>query len=177
MGTKCKNKNQNRRRLQIKTPAGDILKDDNSMRILGIIKNNRDSYDTHLASVSGRVSKVLTDIRPLIKNLDLKSRREIVYSKAASLATYGIELYAGQTNWACAKLTSILMKCNQEIYNRDYFKVSNKRICKDISVDVPTEISLKATVSFIQKIIWNKKPAQIYEKLRFNSKHRGCSAI
>ena len=69
------------------------------------------------------------------------------------------------------------MKCNKTIYNKDWFKVSNRKICRDILVDHPTEIMRKATLKMIHKTIWLRSPAQIYDKFKFNIRHRECSPI
>ena len=69
------------------------------------------------------------------------------------------------------------MKCSQDIYCKDWYRVSNRIIFKAISVDHPVKIIKKSTLKFVHKLIWTKTPTQHYEKLKFNSKHRECSTI
>ena len=109
--------------------------------------------------------------------MNLKTRRETIYAKATSLLLYGSELFTGQTEWTQRKITSILIKCNREIYRKNWFKVSNQKICRDILVDLPEEMLRKSTLRFFHKLVWNKKPIQLYENLKFNTKHRECSKI
>ena len=97
-------------RLIIKTTSNETIEDDKTMRILGYLKNSRDSYDSHLGLVSALVSKRLTELSPFLKHMTLKNRKEILYSKVASLLNYGIELYLRQTAWTIQKLTTIMMK-------------------------------------------------------------------
>ena len=175
--TRRKWKNNDNSKVTFKTKTGEKIIEVNALRILGFLKNNRDSYDSHLGVINGRVTQALQEIKPFMKLMDLKSRKEIVYSKVASIALYGVELYTGQTEWTLNKFTSILMKCNKTIYNRDWFKVSNRKICRDILVDHPTEIMRKATLKMIHKTIWLRSPAQIYDKFKFNTRHRECSSI
>ena len=109
--------------------------------------------------------------------MNLKTRREIIYAKAASLLLYSSELYTGQKEWTKYKITSILMKCNWEIYQKDWFRVSNHKICKEILVDHPEEIMKKSNLRFFHKIVWHQKPTQLFETLKFNTKHSECSRI
>ena len=55
--------------------------------------------DSHLCMIGGRVSSVLAELPPLLGLMPMKVRKEVVYSKAASLVLYGAELYTGMTNW------------------------------------------------------------------------------
>ena len=123
--TKAKNNTNDRSPVEFKTAEGETIREDNAIRILGFLKNNRDSYDSHLGQINGRVCKVLSEIRPYLKHMNLKTRRETIYAKAASLLLYGSELFTGQTEWTQRKITSILIKCNREIYRKNWFKVSN----------------------------------------------------
>ena len=109
--------------------------------------------------------------------MNLKTQRELIYSKAASIAMYGIKLYIWQYERTLTKISPILMKCNQAIFLSDFFLVSNSRICCQISVDLPSMIIKKSALRFIHKAIINKKPTQIFEKLRFNNHQRNCSKI
>ena len=81
------------RRLTIKTSGGDTVTDDKSIRILGFVKNSRDTYESHLGMISSIVNTKLDELKPLLKHMNLKNRREVVYSKVASNVTYGLELY------------------------------------------------------------------------------------
>ena len=67
-----------------------------SMKILGFVRKNRDLYFSHLGMVEAVVNTKLTEIQPSLKFMNLRTRREIIYSKIASTATYSIELYYGQ---------------------------------------------------------------------------------
>ena len=117
------------------------------------------------------------DISHLLKHMDLKTRKEVVYAKAGSIALYGAELFTGQNEWTQNRHTAILMRCNRSIYRKDWFRVSNRRICKDILVDLPQVMCRKATIQFFHKMIWIKKPNQLYEKSKFNIRHRECSKV
>ena len=141
------------------------------------MKKGRDSHDTHLNSVKGRVIKALMDLSPFLEYMDLKTRREVVYAKAGSIALYGAELYVGQTEWTLNRLTAILMRCDRSIFQKDWYRVSNRRICSEILVDLPITMCRKACVRFFHKMIWTRRPNQLYEKLKFNNRHRDCSKI
>ena len=124
--TKTKENNQNRNRVSFLTSKDERIEEDWSIKILGFHKNGRDSYDTHLNSVKGRVIRALTDISHLLKHMDLKTRKEVVYAKAGAIALYGAELFTAQSKWTRKKHTAILMRCNSSIYMKDWFRESNR---------------------------------------------------
>ena len=126
--TKTPENNQNRTRVSFMTSNNKMTQEDWSIKILGFHKNGRDSYNTHLNSVKGRVVKALMDISHLLKHMDLKTQKEVVYAKAGSIALYGAELFTGQNEWTQNRHTAILMRCNRSIHCKDWFRVSNKRI-------------------------------------------------
>ena len=91
-------KNSTNEKIKFNTSKGETIEEVNALRILGFLKNNRDSYDSHLGQVSACVTKVLADLKQFTKYMDLKTRKEVIYSKAASIALYRSELYTGQTD-------------------------------------------------------------------------------
>ena len=147
------------------------------MKILGFMRNARNNFDSHLAMVNSIVSKKLNELKPYLNLMNLKNRREVVYSKVASIAQYGYELCAGANQNTLQKLNTVLMKCNKAIFNKSYMRVSNDKICRDIKVDPPLTMCRKATVKLIHKILVDRTPMQLYEKIRFNNKHRKCSKL
>ena len=133
--------------------------------------------DSHLNMIGGQISNILAEISPLMKHMGQKTRNEIEYAKAASLVLYGSELFTGQSEWTRSRYTAIMMRCNRCIYHKDWFKVSNRRICDDIGIDQPDQICRKLTLRNFHKIIWHKAPPQIFNLVKFNNKHRDCSNL
>ena len=109
--------------------------------------------------------------------MNLKTRKEVIYSKVVSLIMYGSELYTGQTQWAESRVTSIILRCNRAIFRRDWFKVSNKKICKAISVETPDQLVKKSTLTMFHKLMWNQSPPQLFKKIKLNNNHRTCSKV
>ena len=133
--------------------------------------------DAHLNMVGGRVTQILNELAPLTKHMSLKTRKEIIQSKAISLLLYGAELIPSQNEWTKGRFSVLMMRCNRSIFRKDYFKVSNRRICKDIGTDTPDQTYKKLTLRQFHKMIWNQTPYQIYRRIRFNNNHRNCSKI
>ena len=147
------------------------------MKILGVWRNNRNSYDTHISKVAATTAKALDALKPLLKHMNLKTRKEVVTSKCKSIANYGLELLFGQSEWVMRKYTAISMKSNRAIYRKDHFKVSNRRICSEIGVDEPILACKKVALNFIHKLLRSQKPPQLYKMIKFNQNHRECSRI
>ena len=177
MMTKNPKNHQQGNNLRFTTSKGETITACNSMKILGFVKNNRDFMDSHLCMVGGRVTAILEELSPLLKHMSLKICKEVIYAKAASVLLYGAELYTGLTQWTTNKLTAILMRCNRAIFRKEWFKVSNRRICREINVDLPDQMCKKLTLKIFHKLIWSKSPPQLFNQLKFSNKHRDCSMI
>ena len=70
--TKHPAKRQNNAPISFMSPDGETIIESNSIKILGSIRNNRDSMDLHINMVSGRVNSVLTELSPLLGHMSLK---------------------------------------------------------------------------------------------------------
>ena len=103
--TRKKWKDKTDEKVKFKTKEGDSIREVNALRVLGFIKNNRDSYDSHLGQVNGRVVKTLAELKPYTKHMDQNTRKEIIYLKVTSIALYGYELFTGQTERTTSKFT------------------------------------------------------------------------
>ena len=165
------------KKITIKTPTGEVISEDKAIKILGIWKNKRDSYETHIDKIKGIVVKKLSEIYPYLRYMNLNTRRKIVYSKIASIIQYGMELYLGQNQRILDKITALFMRCNRAIFMRDHFKVSNRRICQEILVDTPEVMVKKSGIKFIHKLINSEAPTQLYRKIRLNNRMRKCTKL
>merc|ERR1711954_485179 len=174
----CTRKPRNeQRKLEIELKGNKPIKEVKAMKILGFWQNNKNSLNTQLGKVLAIAANNLDELRPLLKHLSMKNRREVINSKCTSVITYGLELYFGQTLWTRNRLTALIMRNNRAIYQKDYYKVSNRRICNEIGFDEPYILCKKAAYRFIHKTIRSQKPPQLYEMLKFNQNHRECSRI
>ena len=165
------------RRLELNGPNNTPIKESNAIKLLGIWRNNRNSYDTHLTYLSIATTKAINQLQPLLKHMSTKTRKEVISAKCASISNYGLELLYGQTDWTAKKLTAVKMKCNRAIYKGDTFKVSNRRICKEIQTDEPMIECKKAVFKFIHKVVRTQKPPQLFKFIKFNRIHRDCARI
>ena len=86
-------------------------------------------------------------------------------------------MYTNINQWTQRRLTATLMCCNRAIFCKEYFKVSNRRICLEIGVDQPDQMTKKMTLRSFHKMIWTKSPQQIYNLIQFNNRHRDCSKL
>ena len=61
------------KKITIKTPTGEIISEDKAIKILGIWKNKRDSYETHIDKIKGIVVKKLSEIYPYLRYMNLNT--------------------------------------------------------------------------------------------------------
>ena len=73
-------------KITINTTTGETVTDNKAIKILGFMRNSRDNYDAHFAMVNSVMNKKLAELKPFLTLMNLKSRRETVYSKIASIA-------------------------------------------------------------------------------------------
>ena len=66
--------------------------------------------------IKGPVCNQLSKLKPFVKFLSLKERRELIYSKALLIAKYGLEFYFGQTQAIKDSISAVLMKDKKAIY-------------------------------------------------------------
>ena len=98
--------------------------------------------------------------------MSLKTRKEIVQAKIGSLLLYGSPLYCGQTQEIRNNLTTQLMKLNRLIFNQNTYKMSNKRICKNIQVELPDQLIKKNTLNMIHKLVVKRETDSIAKRIR-----------
>ena len=100
--------------------------------------------------------------------MDLKQRREVIYSKALSIVNYGIALYTGQTEEIKDRMTALMMKGNRMIYYKPVLEsMKNKWICKQINVKTPRQLMAEAAAKEMHRIINTQAPPEIYKMLVF----------
>ena len=69
------------------------LTDDLAIKILGWWITPDNKLIHHLNKIKGPVFKTIAELKPYLAFIDLKERREVVYSKAISIAKYGLALF------------------------------------------------------------------------------------
>ena len=103
--------------------------------------------------------------------MNLKERKEVVYSKAISIAKYGLALFAGQTEEIKDKLTTIFMRGNKAIYGLPApFDTKNEWICRKISVKRPRQLIAGASAKVMHTIVNAQAPPEIFKILVFPRK-------
>ena len=112
-----------------------------------------------------------------MKYMSLKTRKEIVYAKIGSILLYGSPLYCGQTQEIRNNLTTQLMKLNRLIFNQNTYKMSNKRICKSIQVELPDQLIKKNTLNMIHKLVVKRETDSIAKRIRIQRHTRTLSKI
>merc|ERR1711954_513888 len=157
---------------------GDVINNDLSIKILGwwITPDNKLSH--HMAKVKGPIYKTLSEIKPYLGFLNIKQRREIIYSKALSILSYGLALYAGQTEEIKDKMTAIMMRGNRMIINGPILQnTKNEIICKQAGVKTPRQLMAEAAAKVMHTIINTKAPPVLYKMLVFPTYFRRAAKI
>ena len=169
---------ENRHRKLTLNLGNDVIKNDLSIKILGwwITPDNKLSH--HMAKVKGPIYKTLSEIKPYLGFLNIKQRREIIYSKALSILSYGLALYAGQTEEVKDKMTAIMMRGNRMIINGPILQnTKNEIICKQAGVKTPRQLMAEAATKVMHTIINTQAPPVLFKQLVFPTYFRRAAKI
>ena len=69
------------------------------------------------------------------------------------------------------------MKLNRLIYMNNTYKMSNRKICKLINVEMPDQMIKKNTLNLMHKLMIKKKPQSISNRIRENRHSRRSAKI
>ena len=88
------------------------------MKVLGWWVSPNGHMTHHINKIRGQVCYNIAQLKPYLGYLSIKERRELIYSKALSIAKYGLELYIGQTQTVKDSLSALFMRGNRAIFGR-----------------------------------------------------------
>ena len=164
-------------KLEIKINDGEKKSDDKAIKILGWWVNQQMNLKTNLMKMKGIVNMKICQLKPYLQYMTMKQRKEIVYSKIGSTIMYGLPLYCGQNQQIRNDLSVLLMKINKTIFQGNTYKISNRKICKQIDVDLPDQLLKKATINLLHKMLTKKMTKSILKLLRTTRNNRRCTKL
>ena len=94
-------------------------------------------------------------------------------AKVKPIATYGSQLVLGQSQQIIQRACALIMRVNRAMFVNTQGLRSTTAICKALNIDEPRQELVKASFSHIHKIIENKKPKQIIDKLKLPNRKTG----
>ena len=151
---------------------------DLSIKILGWWISPDLKLNHHISKIKGPIYRTLAEIKPYVKFMSLKLRREIVYSKAVSIINYGLALYSGQCEEIKDRMTTIIMKANRLIYNQPILdKTKNEWLCKKIGVKTPRQLMAEAAAKAMHSVINTQQPPEIFKLLVFPKHFRKAAQV
>ena len=170
-----KHEKEEKEKLTIKTENNKIIKEDETLKILGFQQNRNNTMDSHLNATAAKVGMNIANLKPALPYLSEKNRKEIITSKIKSIALYGIQIMIGQNQQILHKAESIIMRINRLMTSNPEGLRSDEAICKYVGVDQPRQDILKSNFLMIHKILEKMKPDQIINHLNFPN--RICGQI
>ena len=158
--------------ISIITEHNEIISCDKQVKVLGWWSNTKNTMDTHLARTKSIVHQQLFIKKTALQYLNLDQRKEIIRAKVISKIQYGLCFFAGQTEAIKAGISALIMYCYRRILNENTYKMRNKKICKKIGMETPTQLISKSALTFLQKILHFKMPLDIISLFRFSRLER-----
>ena len=165
-------------RFELKVTEKETIKDDLAVKVLGwwVAPNGQMNY--HLNKIRGQVCHNIAKIKPYLSYMSIKERKVLIYSKALSVASYGLELYIGQNQCVKNSLSALFMRGNRAIYGRPLPADTNTEwICSQIGVKTPKQLIIEAALKTIHRVVNCQKPPQLYNFLEFPRFFRKASNI
>merc|ERR1711954_262812 len=104
-------------------------------------------------------------LKPALNFMSPDLRKMIINAKVKPIATYGSQLVLGQSQQVIQRACALIMRVNRAMFVNTQGLRSTTAICKALNIDEPRQELVKASFSHIHKIIENKKPKQISDKL------------
>ena len=149
----------------IMTHKGNIITGKKKVKILGVKFNSRNTMETHVSSLASNIGMKYKELKPIIKDADLKDRKLILTAKLTSTVLYAAPLFLGEST-SCKKWhQDILMRINKWIFSKPTYMVNHEAICSEINLGTPNQTILKAHVKHITKILYEKEVHPILEQL------------
>ena len=167
------NKREDDFKIRIKIDAATQVQESETIKILGFILNRRNTLDSHLNAVASKIGLALSKLKPALSFMSSDLRKRIVTAKVKPIATYGSQLVLGQSQNIIQRACALIMRANRAMFTNIDGLRSTSAICNKLKIDEPRQELVKACFSHIHKIIENKKPQQIVDKLKLPSRSSG----
>ena len=140
---------------------GNIIEQQNTIKVLGYIINQKNDMESHISALYGKISHTYNNIKGAIPYLNEKNKKIIIDSKLRGQINLTLPLIINQTQRVQYKMEVLLMRINKWIYGKSVFRKENKEICKIIDKHLPEQEILQSSAKFIQKIMSKKEGSSI----------------
>ena len=149
------------------------VKQQNQVKILGFITNKRGNNDCQISKIVSEISNMFNVANKNRKYMNEKTRRAFVNSHIMGRLNYNMPIIAAGTNCQRARIVKLMHQAARFIRNDYCFRESIHSIMRSIEWKMPVEIIEEASAKYMQKVIYNKKPIDIYNEIKM-PRTRAC---
>ena len=154
------------RMISIKAEDGTIVWNVAQIKILDIHVNPQNDMMTNITRARATAMHRMSQLMPIVKQMKtIEQRCQCITACVLSILRYCAPLYVGQKEEIHSKYHTAMMKAYRCILNENTYLMRNKTICEKISLPMPREQLAKYAVIFLHKLIMNRKPVQVYQRL------------
>ena len=129
--------------------------------------------DTQVNAIAAKTGMLLSKLRPAFPFMDNKTRQILITSKVKSAALYGSNLMVGQAQQVVQRLAAVIMRINRQMTDNPQGLRSTSALCKFLDIDEPKQEMIKHNFALFHKIIQNKQPDDILQKLILPKRRTG----
>ena len=164
-------------KVEIVTKNGEVLKDDLSIKVLCFWMTRKNSSDQHLRKMKNLITLKLQKVKPATDLMTTRMRKIVLYSKVASILSYGSPLFSGETESVKNVYHTALMRINRAITNEYIYNESCEQICSKASVPTPLQLLSRNAAIYAHKIVREQKPEVSFYTIRVPLFPRACQDL
>ena len=141
---------------------GDILKQKNTMKILGYTVNRENNLETHMSVCMSKMNRTYNSIRSVLPRMTVKNRRIILNAKIGGQLRLTLPLTLNQNQRVKKRAITMIMKINKWIHGGNTFMMNKKKICDKIGSPMPEKELIDISALFIHKLISQAKAKALH---------------
>lgn len=147
-----------------------------AMRCLGIVLDNKFSFDKHISTVNSKVNFMLKKLYSLRYSLPCKIRETVAHAFLLSVLNYGIEIYSSTNRTNFIKLSRIVNRIIRYVYDLRISEHVSSYVKSFFGYSFSAHVRFRLLLSFY-KIVVTKNPPSLYEKFTFSRSNRSPQII
>ncbi|XP_075163387.1 uncharacterized protein LOC142239829 [Haematobia irritans] len=145
-------------------------------KYLGFILNSRLSCSDHVSSVIGKIYLTLRNLRVTSAFTPVEIKRRLVVQLIVPVISYAAELYSGLDSHSMHKLRVAFNNATRYVYGLSRFDSMTSWGSKVLGIDIIDYLKLR-NMTFLHRLIVNKLPCYLFDKLIFGQSNRCLTLI
>ena len=144
----------------------DTILPKDQIKILGWLLNFRRSVDETANKAIRETNLMIHQLQELKKHMPEKTRKMVANSHLISKMQYGMPMYISAKEITKRNIQTSIMKIVKFTKTNPETRISNTKLCKSVGWDMPQQMIVKKSLTFIHKILTEHKTQRIIQMLK-----------